>query len=202
MDPFADDTVAEPSPPFTFNAEDHEIFAVAAGNSDSAEDVAIMIRYMEWPRFRHFKASDVAAVLRRGQLMPIDKIHPKRNKKHRDLLHESYLEAENDQKLFADEKILTRKARNFILCGYIRTNATTAEIAKAVNREALMPAPLNKIEAHTVEKMYDYLAVNRPKKVEEWRKMSTLDPEGKRIVEKLKAVVYQAEFLPLSREDR
>ncbi|KAL9630463.1 MAG: hypothetical protein Q9204_004707, partial [Flavoplaca sp. TL-2023a] len=188
MDPFADDTVTEPSPPFTFNAEDHEIFAVAAGYSDSAEDVAIMIRYMDWPRFRHFKSSDVAAIIRRVQLMPIDRIDPKRKKRHLDLLQDSYLEAENDEKLFADDKMLTRKARNFILCGYIRTNATTAEIAKAVNRESLMPAPLNKIEGHTVEKIYDYLAVNRPKKVEEWRKMSTLDPEGRRIVEKLKTM--------------
>ena len=202
MDPLADDTVNEPSPPFTFSVEDHELFAVAAENSDSAEDVAAAISYTSWPRFRHFKASDVAAIIRRAQLMPIDKIHPKRKKQHLDLLHERYFEAEDDQKIFADEKILTRKARNFILCGYIRTNATTAEIAKAVNREALMPAPLNKIEAHTVEKIYDYLAVNRPKKIEEWRKMSTLDPEGRRIVEKFKAVVYQAEFLPLAREDR
>ncbi|KAL9033771.1 MAG: hypothetical protein Q9180_005774 [Flavoplaca navasiana] len=202
MDPFADDTVTEPSPPFTFNAEDHELFAVAAENSDSAEDVATAISYTSWPRFRRFKASDVAAIIRRGQLMPVDKLHPKRKKRHLDLLHESYFEAENDQKLFADEKLLTRKARNFILCGYIRTNATTAEIAEVVNRERVMPAPLNKIQAHTVEKIYDYLAVNLPKKIEEWRKMSTLDPEGRRIVEKFKAVVYQAELLPLAREDR
>ncbi|KAI4274134.1 MAG: hypothetical protein LQ337_004154 [Flavoplaca oasis] len=202
MEPFADGTVTVPIPPHTFNAEDHEIFAVAAGDCDSAEDVAIMIRYMDWPRFRHFKASDVAAIIRRGQLMPAHVIDPKRKKRHLDLLHESYLEAENDEKLFADEKMLTRKARNFILCGYIRTNASTAEIAEVVNRERLMPAPLNKIEAHTVEKIYDYLAVNRPRKIEEWRKMSTLDPEGRRIVEKFKTVVYQADFLPLAREDR
>ncbi|KAL8882010.1 MAG: hypothetical protein Q9198_000908 [Flavoplaca austrocitrina] len=161
-----------------------------------------MIRYIDWSRFRHFKTSDVAAIIRRGQLMPAHVIDPKRKKRHLNLLHESYLEAENDEKLFADEKMLTRKARNFILCGYIQTNATTAEIAKAVNRESLMPAPLNKIEAHTVEKIYDYLAVNRPKRIEEWRKMSTLDPEGRRIVEKLKALVYQAEFLSLARKDR
>ncbi|KAL8673741.1 MAG: hypothetical protein Q9168_001848 [Polycauliona sp. 1 TL-2023] len=195
-------TKTDPSPPSTFNSEDHEIFAVAIADALNEEDVAIMIRYTDWTRFRHFKASDVAATIRRGQTMPLKQIDKQRLKRHLNLLHEAYLEAEKDQRLFADENVLTRKACNYILCGYLRTNATTAEIAEVVNREKLMPKPLDKLERHMVEKIYDFLAAECPKKIEEWKLMSVEDPEAKRIVEKLRAVVFQAEFLLEPREDR
>ncbi|KAL8646960.1 MAG: hypothetical protein Q9226_006630 [Calogaya cf. arnoldii] len=196
-----------PNPPSTFTSEDHERFAVAAGDSDSAEDVAIMFRYLDWSRFRTFKASDVIATIRRGQTMPLNAIDPKRAKRHLERLQDAFLAAEDDDKIFADENILTRRACNYILCGYIRTNATTADIAEVVNAESLMPKPLDEMDASMVEKIFDYLAANRPERIEEWKLMSTQDPEARRIIARYKALLYrgsndQVEFLLVPREDR
>ncbi|KAL8852927.1 MAG: hypothetical protein Q9221_002177 [Calogaya cf. arnoldii] len=186
-----------PNPPFTFTSEDHELFAVAAGNSDSAEDVAIMFRYLDWSRFRAFKASDVLAIIRREQMMPLNDVDPKRAKRHLERLQDAFLAAEADERIFADENILTRRACNYILCGYMRTNATTADIADVVNAESLMPKPLDEIDEHKVEKIFDYLAANRPKRIEEWRMMSTQDPEARRIIERYKALLYRGDQVGL-----
>ncbi|KAI4275109.1 MAG: hypothetical protein L6R38_005947 [Xanthoria sp. 2 TBL-2021] len=199
--------MAYPTPPFTFNSEEHELFTVAVNDFNSPEDVATMIRYTDWSRFRTFQASDVAAIIRRGQVMPANAINPQRAKRHLERLQDAYLAAEEDERNFADHNILTRKACNYILCGYLRTNATTAEIADVVNAQSLMPVPLDKLDAHMVEKIYDYLAANCPEKMEEWKLMDTQDPEGRRIVEKYKALLdrgadHQVEFLLVPREYR
>ena len=194
-----------PTPPFTFNSEDHELFAVGINDFDSPEDVATMIRYTDWSRFRTFQASDVAAILRRGQVMPLNAVDRRRASRHLQRLHDAYLAAAGDERNFADHKILTPKACNYILCGFLRTNATTAEIADVVNAQSLMPAPLNKLDAHMVEKICDYLATKCPEKTEEWKLMMTQDPEGRRIVEKYQALLYrgadhQIEFLLVPRK--
>ncbi|KAL8990863.1 MAG: hypothetical protein Q9169_008017, partial [Polycauliona sp. 2 TL-2023] len=180
--------MSDPNPPITFSSEDHEIFVVAAEALDDAQAVATLIGYTDWTRFRHFQASDVMAIIRRGQIISAERIDKERRKRHETLLHAAFLEAQKDQKLFVDDTVLTRKACNYILCGYVRTYATTAEIAEVVNRESLMPAPLDKLDACMVEKIYDYLAVKCPKKIIEWKNMSVGDPEANRIVEKFKTI--------------